>query len=133
MGVTSVFDTVSSHVILAEAQRGGAVVVELHGDIGLENAELLADCLAVGAERDTDILVDLADVTLIDCSALGILVRARQSAERRGRKVCLVAPSRLVLRILTAVDLDVIFPIADDSRQALRHLQPVSALEQPAP
>ena len=122
MGIASAFDTVSSHVVLAEIEREGAVVVELHGDIDLESTELLADCLAVGAERGTDVLVDLSDVTLIDCSALAVLVQARQLAERRGRKVCLVAPPRLVRRILTAVGLDTVFLIAGDRRQAHRLL-----------
>jgi anti-anti-sigma factor len=94
-------------------------VVELHGEVDLDAAELLRDCLTDGVERNTDVLVDLADVTLIDCASLGVLVEARQLADRRGHRVCLIGPSPPVRRTLAATMLDSAFPLYPDRQRAM--------------
>lgn len=100
----------------------GATVVELHGDIDLDVAEPLWDCVAAGYERGDDVLVDLSDVTLIDCAALGVLVRAEHLGSRRGHRLCLVAPAAAVRRTLAATGLQTAFPIFGDRRDARRDL-----------
>ncbi|GIF01246.1 STAS domain-containing protein [Paractinoplanes rishiriensis] len=99
-----------------------APVVELHGDIDREVAEPLWDGVSAGSERGCDVLVDLADVSLIDRAALTMLVRAHHLADRRGCRVCLVAPSAAVRRTLAATGLNAVFPVFGDRRQALRGL-----------
>jgi anti-anti-sigma factor len=99
-----------------------ATVVELHGDIDRHVADPLWDCVVSGMERGADVLVDLADVTLIDCASLSTLVEARHLADRRGGTVCLVAPAAAVRRTLAATGLDTVFLTFHDRDQAVRQL-----------
>ncbi len=108
------------HQIVAADTVAGATVVELHGDIDLAVVEPLRDCMISGIEQDCDVLVDLADVTLIDCASLGALVQAGQLAERRGRKLCLVAPPPVVRWTLAAAGLAAAFPTFGERQLALR-------------
>lgn len=107
---------------VAVTEHPTATVVELHGDIDREVAEPLWDGVTSGYERGADVLVDLSDVTLIDCASLGALVRAEQLAERRGRRLCLVAPAAAVRWTLAATGLETAFPIFGDRREALREV-----------
>ncbi|MFR9777188.1 STAS domain-containing protein [Micromonospora sp. MS34] len=75
----------------------------------------LAETVAVG-ERE---LVDLTEVAVIDPTGLGLLVRAHRDARQRGRRLCLVAPSRFVLTVLHTMRLDGLFPIFDSRTRAL--------------
>ncbi|SBT41885.1 STAS domain-containing protein [Micromonospora auratinigra] len=58
-------------------------------------------------------LVDLSGVEVIDPAGLGLLVRAHRDARQRGRRLCLVAPSRFVLTVLHTMRLDGVFPVVD--------------------
>ncbi|MGR6320263.1 STAS domain-containing protein [Micromonospora soli] len=64
-------------------------------------------------------LVDLAEVEVLDSAGLGLLVRARQQARQDGRRLCLVAPSRFVLTVLHTMRLDGVFPVFDSRTRAL--------------
>jgi anti-anti-sigma factor len=85
---------------------GDATVVHLHGDIDMDVTDPLADCVTAGLERDADVVIDLSDVTLIDCVSLSALVEARRRADRRGLRMSLVAPPPQVRRTLDAAGLD---------------------------
>jgi anti-anti-sigma factor len=112
------------HVCSSRTVPAGSAMscVELHGEVDAEFVEILRDCLADGVRRDTDVLVDLADVTLIDCACLGALVEARRLAAGRGRRVCLVAPRPVVRQTLAATMLDTAFPVYPDRDRALSDL-----------
>src|SRR4051794_33217296 len=66
-------------------------LVALSGELDLAAKrvaeDVVRDVLGQGAR---EILVDLADVTFMDCVGLGILVRAARSAELRGARLYLV-------------------------------------------
>jgi anti-sigma B factor antagonist len=106
----------------APSGRCVATVLELHGEIDLDVRESLRRSLVRGVERDADVLVDLADVTLLDCASLGVLVEAGHLAGRRGHQVCLVAPSPAVRRTLAVTRLDTVFPLFSDRDQAHHRL-----------
>ncbi|AGL16281.1 STAS domain-containing protein [Actinoplanes sp. N902-109] len=99
-------------------------LLALHGEVDRDRAELLRDCLAYGVQQNTDVLVDLADVALLDCASLGALVEAGHLAERRGHRLCLTSPRPLVRRTLAATGLDTVFPVYQDCRRALAELTP---------
>lgn len=66
----------------------------------------------VFAERQArHVILDITDVEIIDCSSLGLVVRAQQDARRRGRTLVLAAPSPLVTRILQATGLYPAIPV----------------------
>lgn len=98
---------------------GTVTVVELHGEVDFGVVEMLRDCLADGVGRNTDVVVDLADVTLIDCVSLGALVEAGRLADRRGHELCLAAPGSAIRRTLAATMLDTAFRLYPSQQQAV--------------
>ena len=94
-------------------RRDGAVVVSLAGELDLYNAEevrrALLDTLADGPHV---LVVDLAEVTFIDSTALGVLIEARsRMVERSGFR--LAAPGLEVRRALEVSGLDRHFVVHD--------------------
>jgi anti-sigma B factor antagonist len=100
-------------------RRGEAVVVSLAGELDLYNAEeirrALLDTLADGTEL---LVVDLAEVTFIDSTALGVLIEARsRMTDRSGFR--LAAPGTEVRRALEVSGLDRHFLVHDTVADAL--------------
>ena len=100
-------------------RRGEAVVVSLAGELDLYNAEevrrALLDTLA---DRTELLVVDLAEVTFIDSTALGVLIEARsRMTDRSGFR--LAAPGIEVRRALEVSGLDRHFAVHDTVADAL--------------
>jgi anti-sigma B factor antagonist len=89
----------------------GWVIVALRGDLDLTGTAQAAATVAASAPPGQLVIVDLAGLDFIDCSALTALVAARQRARRDGGDVLLAAPHGLVLRLLTLTGLDDVFRI----------------------
>lgn len=88
--------------------------VALHGEVDLSSIDELSGLVARFVASDaTDVDVDLAAVTFFDATGLSFLVRLRQACRDRGGVVTLLAPGRMVRRILNLVGLDTEFGIAD--------------------
>lgn len=77
----------------------------------------------VGAFRETGaetrILVDLAGVSFLDSTALGILVRAVRGVNARGADIRVVLPAGTARRIFEITTLDRVLPVAESRAQAL--------------
>jgi anti-anti-sigma factor len=97
---------------LDEVGRGPAVPE-------VDPAESVRRALAEAATVGDRVLVDLAEVEVIDSAGLGLLVRAHQEARRDGRRLCLVAPSRFVRTVLHTMRLDGVFAVCDSRTRAL--------------
>ena len=100
-------------------RRAEGVVVSLAGELDLYNAEevrrALLDTLADGAEL---LVVDLAEVTFIDSTALGVLIEARSRlSDRSGFR--LAAPGLEVRRALEVSGLDRHFVVRDTVADAV--------------
>ena len=124
MHTSTLSETTSGRVMTPAAEAGDAAIVVLHGDIDLEVVELLHDCVTSALEHGSDVLIELADVTLMDGASLSALVQADQLADRRGRIMCLVAPAAVVRRTLACAGLGSTFATFGDRSQAsdaLRH------------
>lgn len=104
------------------ATAGTAAVVRLTGDLDASMAEDLEAVLNHAAADHAHLVLDLQTVLLIDSTALGVLVRARQRLKPRGGKVCLAAPSRFVRVVLHTMHLDTVFPMFEDAGAALDRL-----------
>jgi anti-sigma B factor antagonist len=100
-------------------KRDGAVVVSLAGELDLYNAEdVRAALLECCAEEPSVLVVDLAEVTFIDSTALGVLIEARSRlAERDGFR--LAAPGLETRRALEVSGLDRHFSVFDTVDDAL--------------
>ena len=63
---------------------------------------------------DGDILVDCSELTFIDCSGLGMFVRAHQTCEARGVKLVLANPPPLMQKLLGITNLDSVLNVQVD-------------------
>lgn len=104
-----------------------ACVVRLRGQLDILYAPELREVLLEAGDRHHNVVLDLGGVRLLDSTGLGQLVQAQQLAERRGGRLCLVAPSAFVLTVLEtmrlASQLD-IFPEAGDALHWLGSIEP---------
>jgi anti-sigma B factor antagonist len=89
-------------------------LVKAEGEIDLYCAtaftEALAEALAVTPAR---VVVDMADVTFIDSTGLGVLVAALKRGATTGTPVALRAPTTKTVRLLELTALDQLFQVID--------------------
>jgi anti-sigma B factor antagonist len=102
--------------VIVEYADGGAVV-SVRGEVDVLTAPILraalteADGGADGGIAPASLTVDMADMTFIDASGLGVLVGAAGRARRRGQDLVLRDPSRSTLRVLAITRLLDVFRI----------------------
>ncbi len=103
---------------------GNAFVVTMTGEADLHTAPQLDRALqGVIALGGTAVAVDLGDVSFIDSTALGVLIRHQPRFKSRGGDLVLVTQDRRVLRTFEITGLDRIFSIEkrlDDGIAAIR-------------
>ncbi|WP_051826647.1 STAS domain-containing protein [Kitasatospora aureofaciens] len=63
-------------------------MVRAGGEIDLPTAPRLLHRLAVALEAHREVVLDLSEVTFMDCSGLGLLVQARNQAARHQADQC---------------------------------------------
>jgi anti-anti-sigma factor len=84
-------------------------VVWLRGEHDLSTVHALSDALSRAiADDDRDLVVDLSTVEFMGASTIGVLVRARQDLQARGRTLTLRAPSRVAGHVLDLCGVDVV-------------------------
>jgi len=96
-------------------------VIQLKGDLKIGDAvdalrQSVDDLLGGG---DARIVLNIAQVPMIDSSGIGIMVRTLTSAKQRGGSVKLVNPSKLALQTLKIVGLLNLFEVFDDEAKAV--------------
>lgn len=97
----------------------GAVVVRLAGELDLYNAHVVRDALLDAADEEPQrLVIDLAEVTFLDSTALGVLIEARTRLRNR-RAFLLAAPSLEPRRALEVSGLDRHFAIHESVDDAL--------------
>lgn len=100
-------------------RESGATVVGLAGELDLYNANDVREALLeVCAEEPVRLVVDLAEVTFIDSTALGVLIEARSRMTNR-RAFLLAAPGMETTRALEISGLDKHFVVLDTVDQAI--------------
>ena len=92
-------------------EEHGTVVVELEGDIDLEQSPKARSILLECVERGGPVLVDLSKVAYMDSSGVASLVEALQKARAGQQLFALAAPSPGVARVLELARLDKVFTI----------------------
>ncbi|MEU8249050.1 STAS domain-containing protein [Nonomuraea sp. NPDC048916] len=101
-------------------RHGESIVVSLAGEVDVDNAAKVRECLDEAAESPgSRLVVDLSNLTFIDTTGLGVLVRLLDSLRERDGTLSLVAPDGQVLRRLRRTNLAPLFPIFDTLSQAL--------------
>jgi anti-sigma B factor antagonist len=84
---------------------GSKVALRLSGEIDMSNAQDLERALGAGIEEGGPILIDVRELTFIDCAGIHVLVRAANALEDRG---CLVihGEERHLSRLLDLLGVD---------------------------
>jgi anti-sigma B factor antagonist len=78
----------------------GHVVVTLHGELDLVDATYVAAVLTAVANREPEIIMDLAGLKFIDARGVAALARGRKQARQAGGDLLLAAPQQGVSRVL---------------------------------
>jgi anti-anti-sigma factor len=105
--------------VLGVERRGDAAVVELQGELDLYNAQLVRGALEQASSNGTSrVVVDLARVTFVDSTAMGVLIEGRARLQDRAAFV-LAAPSLETRRALEVSGLDRHFTIRNTVDEAL--------------
>ena len=114
---------------------GDVAVVSVQGRI--VNGETASLREAVGSQvaarpqtRGRAIVLDLARVTAVDASGLGLMLELREQAERRGVRFKLMNVTKFVKRIFEVTRLDSVFEVSSaiDPPPAIHHPQPARVI-----
>ena len=114
--------------VRASAVADGAFVISVVGEADLYTAPALREemlgALAAGAKR---LVVDLSDVTFIDSTSIGTLVRAERELRASGGTISVVANDPNIVRVFRITALDRLFPIYATRAEAIAALSPPAA------
>ncbi|HZQ92696.1 MAG TPA: STAS domain-containing protein [Terriglobales bacterium] len=104
-------------------------VIKLRGQFRLGQAvdEFRAAIDGLLREGHPQIVVNLADVPMLDSSGIGVLVKSQTSAKQHGGAVKLVSPSKFVLQTLKLVGLVTVFEIHNNDAAAVQSFGPSGA------
>jgi anti-sigma B factor antagonist len=100
-------------------------IITLHGKLNLGPAldrtnATIKDLLESGESR---LLLDLQDVTMIDSSGIGLLVRYLTAAKQKGGSLKLLNPSKFALQTLKLVRVLNLFEVFEDLQLAVASFQ----------
>lgn len=95
-------------------------VVTAVGEIDAATADTLATAVT-GALDDgfKQVLVDFAQVTFIDSTGLGVLVRSHRAAVAAGARFSVVHPTPTTRKLIRVLGLDQLLHVHDSHEQAL--------------
>ena len=101
--------------------QGTVKVIKLNGRLALGESvdrlrETIHDLLASG---DCRMVVDLADVPMLDSSGIGLLIKSLSQAKQAGGSLKLLNPSKFALQTLRMIGLLSQFEVFADQDQAV--------------
>lgn len=102
-------------------KRGEVQLIRLRGPLRMGEAvdtlrQTLEEALGAG---DTRLVLNLAEVPMIDSSGIGLVVRFLASTKQRGGNVKLVQPSKFAVQTLRLVGVLNLFEVFDDDAVAV--------------
>ena len=104
-----------------QLQRAGNTVVRLRGDLRRGNpTDELKSCLDdLIAQGNVNIVLNIAEVNMIDSTGIGIIVRGHTRTLERSGGLRLVNPSKFALQTFKIVGLLNVLSITESEEQAL--------------
>ena len=110
-----------SELSISNRKSGSVTIVDLSGKIALgeSNRALHEAIRGLTANGEKNILLNLANVTLIDSSGLGELVASYASVERNGGAMKLANLSDRFIELITITKLYTVFDVFDSEADAL--------------
>jgi len=101
----------------------GAMVLEVSGEVELHSApQLRAELVRLTETTSPQIVVDLAGVSFIDSTGIGVLVGGLKKARERGGEVAFCSPQTRVKRVFEITGLLQALPLFETRLQALTAL-----------
>jgi anti-sigma B factor antagonist len=102
-------------------KRGEVQLIRLRGPLRMGQAvdtlrQTLEEALDAG---DTRLVLNIAEVPMIDSSGIGLVVRFLASTKQRGGNVKLVQPSKFAVQTLRLVGVLNLFEVFDDDAAAV--------------
>ena len=99
---------------------GDRAVVQVGGEVDVATCPQLQAALAELVDRGFhQLIVDLEQVSFLDCAGIGVLVDARRRVQEHGGSLRLVRPAPLVRRVLEVTGMTAVFPIDGSLGMAL--------------
>jgi anti-anti-sigma factor len=112
-------------VDLSVLKRSNVQLIRLRGRLSLGSAvDSFRDALEHSLSNgDTQIMVNLAEVPMMDSSGIGLLVRYQTLAKQKGGSIKLVKPSEFATKTLKMVGLLQLFEVFDSEDAAAASFQ----------
>jgi len=113
-------------VEISVRKQSGVQVLKLRGNLRLGEAvdafrQTTRELLDAG---ETRFVLNAAEISMIDSSGIGALVRTFTSARQKGGGIALVQPSKLALQTLRLVGLLHLFPVFQEESEAIASFKP---------
>lgn len=108
--------SVSSEVL---GDPANVVVITVAGEVDAHTADRLRSSIDAVISSETQLVVDLTDVTFLDSTGLGVFVTALKHLRELDGSLDLVITSPRVMKVFELTGLDVVIPIHEDVAAAL--------------
>ena len=97
---------------LSVRYHGDRATIHVGGEIDLATCPqlraVLVELIDTGFHQ---LIIDLEQVSFLDCTGIGVLVDARRRVQQHGGCLNLARPTPFVLRVLTLTRMTTVFPI----------------------
>jgi anti-sigma B factor antagonist len=104
------------HISINDAGTTATVVLE--GKLDITGADAVAPVLTRLSEQKLGLIVDLSGVSFLASIGIRQLTAAARSLTRRGGRMVLLKPAKLVEEVLTVSAVDSLIPIARSDKEA---------------
>jgi len=100
--------------------RNDHALVTASGEIDAATADTVADAVSAAlADGHKRVLLDFAQVTFIDSTGLGVLVKSHRAAEAAGATFAVVHPTPQTRKLIGVLGLDQLLHLYDSHEEAL--------------
>lgn len=93
-------------------------IIRIVGEIDLSCSTDIRDVLINCLGNKVRVIVDMAEVNMIDSSGVAAFLESCQEARRHGKTLIMAAASENVMRVLRLARLETVFPLADSVEAA---------------
>jgi anti-anti-sigma factor len=113
---------------VSSSQCPGYVVVRLRGELDATQAAQVRRALLAAAVFGSRLIVDLAQLTFIDCGGLSALPSARREARQAGGDLWFAAAPQLVTRLLYLTGRTGLLPVFASRNDAVNGAAAIAAV-----
>jgi anti-anti-sigma factor len=118
---------------LAIQDHGDRATIQVAGEVDLATSPQLQAVLVDLVDRGFhQLIVDLGQVTFLDCAGIGTLVDTRRRVLAHGGSLKLVRPRPFVQRVLALTGMTMVFPIDPSHGEATTPTWPPAAASREA-